>query len=77
MPPLWSLAYIKYVAAAIIRAILSNVQHQFFESVFEFSKGKIHFFQKCSKIGLVAKKLIIAFKAIFPSVATVSCYRIY
>ena len=66
MPPLWSLAYIKYVAAAIIRgvadilhcvaiilynmaSILSNVQHQFFESVFEFSKGKIHFLSRVLK----------------------------
>ena len=51
-------------------SILSNVpdilhvQHQFFEiflNVLEFSKVKITFFQKCSKIGLVAKKLIITF----------------
>ena len=41
--------------------------HRFYQlrwplSVLEFSKGKIHFFQKCSKIGLVAKKMIITFR---------------
>ena len=41
-----------------------HVQHQFFEmfqSIFGFSNGKIHFFPKVLKIGLVAKKLIITF----------------
>ena len=30
-------------------------------SALGFSKGKIHFFDKCSKIGLFAKKMIITF----------------
>ena len=33
-----------------------HVQHQFFESVLGFSKGKYTFSKKCSKIGLVAAK---------------------
>merc|ERR1711893_335300 len=42
-----------------------HFQHQFFEiflSVLGFSKGKIHFFQKCSKNGLVAKKCLELFR---------------
>merc|ERR1711973_196979 len=41
-----------------------HFQHQFFEiflSVLGFSKGKYTFFQKCSKNGLVAKKMVITF----------------
>ena len=46
-----------------VPAIL-HVQHQFFE-IFEvfwdFQREKYTFFQKCSKNGLVAKKMVITF----------------
>ena len=58
-------ANILHGAAVILRAMASilsdvpdilHVQHKL---GFGFFKGKINFFQKCSKIGLVAKKLVI------------------
>ena len=54
--------------AIILRIVpeIFHVKHQFFENVFEkgfgLFKGKNALFQKYSKIGLVAKKLIITFK---------------
>ena len=38
-----------------------HIQHQFFLVFWDFQREKYTFFQKCSKIGLVAKKLIITF----------------
>ena len=59
-------AIILYSMASILSNVpeILHVQHQFFEiflSVLEFSKGKIHFFSKVLKNGLVSKKLIITF----------------
>ena len=38
------------------------VQHQLFENFWAFQREKYTFFQKCSNIGLVAKKLMIFFR---------------